>query len=314
LYLHIGRKYTKAVLLAALFFLLNSCQTQHEQLDKLMRAGATNHTGYDTLLFTDSTFPVVIIKVGDLRQQWLIDTALPCLYANVSGNAINLPLISAAGDTLAKNFGTIPPLRIGNSIFQGIGGGLLTDTLQTILQQKGIQGIIGANLMQHRTWHFDFANRYVIVAPSPERFIGLPQTIALPFNRNIYRSPKWQVQFNRFPYQLVIQPATGFGGGILLNAEFSDNYKSFMYDRLLQTHTFPDMIHGIVSGQGLYMDSLRVEGRYTFDDLPVVRSQSSYALLGLTFLRRYRLTIDWRQRMIWLHPTQHGSIESQRLP
>jgi hypothetical protein len=74
------------------------------------------------------------------------------------------------------------------------------------------------------------------------------------------------------------------------------------------------MIHGIVSGQGLYMDSLRVEGRYTFDDLPVVRSQSSYALLGLTFLRRYRLTIDWRQRMIWLHPTQHGSIESQRLP
>lgn len=304
----------KAALWVALFFCLYSCQTQNEQLHRLMQAGVTNYTGYDTLLFTDSLFPVITISTYDHQpQQWLIDTSLPSLSGNVSETTINLPFINTAGDTLAKGFGVISPLRIGKSTFQGTGGGLLTDSLRAILQQKGIQGIIGANLMQHCTWHFDFENRYVIMAPSPERFTGLPQTIALPFNRDVYRSPKWQVQFNRFPYQLVVKPATGFAGGILLDEEFSDNYKSFMYDRTLQTCVFPDVIHGISSGQGLQMDSLRIEGLHTFDALPVVRSKSDYALLGLTFLYRYRLTIDWRQRTIWLH-AQRGSIKSQRLP
>ncbi|WP_250629881.1 hypothetical protein [Rhodoflexus caldus] len=316
LYLLIGRKYIGAALLAALFFWLSGCQTRHEQLHQLMRAGATNHVGYDTLLFTDSVFPIVSIRAGNQRQHWLIDTALPCLWAGaqVSDNHIRIPLINAAGDTLAESFGVMPPLHMGNGSFQGIGGGLLTDGLQTALQQKGIQGVIGANLMQHRTWHFDWENNRVIIAPSPEKFIGLPQTIALPFNRTIYRSPKWQVQFNRFPYQLVMQLSTGFWGGILLDAEFTANHTSFMYDNELQPMQLPYSIHGVTSGQGLVMDSLRMEGLHTFDDLPVIHSQSRYGLLGLAFLRRYLLTIDWRQRMIWLHAPQRGSIKSQRLP
>ncbi|MCS7017549.1 MAG: hypothetical protein RMJ87_05095 [Cytophagales bacterium] len=304
----------QAAFLAASFFLLHSCQPQQERLHKLMQAGTATIAGFDTLQLADSLFPVVTVSVGTQLQQWLIDTALPCLSANVSGDAVLVPLINAAGDTLATAFGMIPLLRLGGSTFQEVGSGLLTDSLWTVLQQKNIQGIIGANLMQHSTWHFDFERKYVIIAPWPEPFIGLPQTIAIPFNRSIYRSPKWQVQFNRFPYQLVMQVSTGYAGGILLDQEFSNNYKSFMYDRTLQTHSFPDLVHGIASGEGLQMDSLRIERQHTFDNLPVVRSQSSYALLGLAFLRRYRLTIDWRQRMIWLHPAQRGSIKSHRLP
>ncbi len=281
-----------------------------------MQAGTTNYVGCDTLLFTDSIFPIVSITAGNQRQQWLIDTALPCLWTDVRvlDNHIRIPLINATGDTLAESFGIMPPLHIGNGIFQDIGGGLLTGSLQIALQQKGVQGIIGANLMQHRTWHFDWENNRVIIAPSPEKFIGLPQTIVLPFNRTIYRSPKWQVQFNRFPYQLVMQLSTGFAGGILLDAEFTSNYKSFMYDNALQPMQLHYSVHGVTSGQGLVMDSLRMERLHTFDDLPVIHSQSRYGLLGLAFLRRYRFTIDWRQRIIWLHAPQCSSIKSQKLP
>lgn len=303
----------------ALFFWLNNCQTQHEQLHQLMQAGSTNNRwGYDTLYFTDSLFPVVTVETENSKQRWLIDLSLPCLSTTVTHTTVQLPLINAAGDTLSRSFGYMPPLRIGNSVFEGIGSGLLTSAAQALLERQNIQGVIGANLMQHGAWHFDWEQNCVIVAPSPEKFISLPQTIAIPFNRNIYRSPKWQLQFNRFPYRLVLQPSTGFAGGVLMDAEFSANYKSFMYDRLLQTIAFPESIHGISSGQGLYMDSLQIEQLYNFDNLPVIRSKSSYALLGLTFLHRYNFTVDWRQRMIWLHPrlqpNQRGSIKSQRLP
>lgn len=268
---------------------------------RLMAGGKVleGQVNYDTLLLIDSLLPAITVQTDG--QLWRIDTALPCLTRKMDAVPVFFPLLNAAGDTLAKQFGNIGTLQIGSRKYADIGGGLLTDSAFARLQRQGIEGIIGANLMQHNTWHFDWANKRVIIAPSPEKFISLPQTIALPFNRTLFRSPKWQVQFNRFPYQLVMQLSTGFAGGILLDAEFTANHTSFMYDNELQPMQLPYSIHGITSGQGLVMDSLQVEGLHTFDNLPVMHSQSHYGLLGMAFFGRYRLTIDWRQRTVWLH-------------
>ncbi|WP_448520238.1 hypothetical protein [Rhodoflexus sp.] len=305
-------KYLRTAALFAACFFLYACQTRQEQLHALMQAGEViNNDAYDTLLLTDSLFPIIATDSDGQRR--LIDTGLPCLTTETIDGDITALLTAATGDTLAMQFGAFN-LSIGKRQYKNIGSGRLTNAAAANLQQKGIAGVIGANLMQHSTWHFDWEQCRVIVAPSPEKFADLPQTIALPFNRNIYRSPKWQVKFNRFPYQMLMQVSSGFGGGVLLDAEFTANHTSFMYERIPEPFATADLIYGISEAKGLLMDSLQIEGKYTFDKIPVLHSPSNYGLLGLAFLRRFNLTIDWRQRTIWLHPTQRGSIKSHRLP
>lgn len=296
----------KAAFSVAFFFVLAACHTQHERLHQLMKEGKIDdNEAYDTLCFLDSVFPVVEVKANDRRQRFLIDPALPCLHGDIADAEIAVCLTDARGDTLAQRFGRMPDLQIGGRICADVGGGLLTESARRKLLQHGIHGVIGANLMQHNVWHFDFAARRVIIAPQSDIFTRLPQTVIFPFTRTIFRSPKWQVKFNRFPYRLVTRLSTGYGGGILLDKEFSDNYKSFMYDRTLQTLSFPDAIHGIAEAGGLLMDSLEMEATRTFGLIPVMRSQSSYALLGLAFFRSYRLTLDWRKRTVLLHFVAH---------
>lgn len=293
--------------LAALFFLFG-CSTDHEQLYQLMRKGKVeNNHLCDTLYLVDSILPIVTLQHGKQRQKWLIDTGLPCLSPAVKPQ-VHLPLMNAEGDTLANSFGQIQaPLIVGKRVITDLTAGLPSASANRMMDSIGVQGILGANLMQHSTWHFDWKRRIVIIAPSTDQFEKQPSSVAISFNRTIHRVPKCQVKFNRFPYQLVGYISTGFAGGVLLDEEFSGNYTSFMYEYPLQGLHWQKGLHQAKALRGRLTDSICIEGSIRYDRLPVGLSQSKYGLLGLALLQRQNITLDWKKRKMWLHGSNlHG--------
>ncbi|MCU0452022.1 MAG: hypothetical protein MUC97_19630, partial [Bernardetiaceae bacterium] len=171
---------------------LAACQSDYDRVRHLMAGGQVQWAApTDTLaLEWADGVPWVQAQVAGQPARLLVDTGLPTLLlpellpqATPSGH----PLRRDDSTVLSQHFGLAPAIVLRRTRFMGVGAGVPTAPVVAYLRARGASGVLGASLMQHGVWHFQFAaSRLVLARQMPAGPLPPP----LPFIRDEWRVPK----------------------------------------------------------------------------------------------------------------------------
>lgn len=201
-------------------------------------------------------------------------------------------------------------VKLQSSNFQDIVIGELPK--QIALDSINIDGVIGANLMQHCAWQIDYSQERIYFANRIEALTLPKENYPIPFVRNIFRTPCIYLTINQFPRRPMALLSTGSPQAISLNAIFKSLHRSMKYlgrevdtvvvvtanqkSILPSIYEFASVKDTIVVGKAreLAINTLAVYS------VPTIFQSTLQNRLGNEFLKSYILTIDWQNRKLWL--------------
>jgi hypothetical protein len=288
---------------------LAACQSDYDRVRHLMAGGQVEWTTpADTLaLEWIDSLPWVRAQVDGRPTRLLVDTGLPTLLlpellpqARPSAHALRRD----DSTVLSQHFGPAPAITLGRTRFVGAGAGVPGAPTVAYLRAREASGVLGASLMQHAVWHFDFAaNRLVLARQMPAG----PWPPPLPFIRDEWRAPKLKAQWPRFPRMAQLRLSTGYAGGVKLD-------RSYLRDApfVLDPPTGSPCRPGPDDAAGLALTSPPAPARsclgtstfqiagHWWAGVPASIRPDGRGHLGLAALRPYHLLIDWPARRVYL--------------
>ncbi len=243
---------------------------------------------------------------------FIFDTGSPTYF---SKNLINkLRLEPKSNFTIQDDRGTkrnldfyLASIKLQNSDFQEVIIGELPKALT--LDSINIDGVIGANLMQHCVWQIDYTKHRIYFAKGVETLVMPKENYPVSFIRNIFRTPCIYLMLNQFPRRPTALLSTGSPEAISLNYIFKSLHRSMKYlgrevdtvvahqkMALTPIYEFTDVSDTLVVGKAREL----VINDFTAHGVPTVFQSTLQNRLGNEFLKFYILTIDWQNRKLWL--------------
>jgi len=167
--------------------------------------------------------------------------------------------------------------KIQNSIFENIAVGELSNPPPTI------DGVIGANLMQHCLWQIDYPKRKIYFSNQLAMLPKQAKVYPISFIRNIFRTPCIYLIINDFPRRPMAQVSTSKPVTILLDKQFSDLRAAMLFPK----------------------DSVGTANKLALGDLLIKNAHTAFSsqqqcYLGSEFFKNYILTIDWGNRKMYV--------------
>lgn len=313
-------KYLTIILLAGCL----ACRDEHAKLNQLMAGGHAKFTApVDTLRFewADSLLLVRAqvlapgVPTRDLRL--LLATEMPTALAPGLARelgcqpTVSFPLPDDQGQTVAQQYAALPDLWLGRTAFVGTGTAILHDSAAQWLRHYQADGVVGANLMQHGVWLLDFEAHHLLIAPSEAPFARvLAGAHAVPFIRDVWRAPKFQVSINQFPRKPFVQLSTGLAGGLKLSHDWYDDRPSMFFADDFPATVTDRNVSGLRLRSRLgqpdttfWAETKQLEiNRLFVANAPTQLRRDQACRLGLGVLRRFRVVINWQKRVLYLAP------------
>jgi hypothetical protein len=301
-----------------------ACGDEHAKLNRLMAGGQAKFTEpvdtlrfewADSLLWVRAQVLAQGVPTRDLRL--LVATEMPtALLPAVARElgcqpAATFPLADDQGQPVARHYALLPDLWLGRTAFVGTGTALLHDSVAQWLGHYRADGVLGANLMQHAVWLLDFEAQHLLVAPSEQPFAGvLAGAHAVPFIRDVWRSPKFQVGINQFPRRPFVRLSTGLAGGLKLSHDWYDDRPSMFFAEDFPATITDRNVSGLLLRSRLgqpdttfWAETKQLEiNRWFVTNAPTQLRRDQACRLGLGVLRRYRVVINWQRRVLYLAP------------
>lgn len=271
-----------------LLFLLIRYQNVTYRLHSLMKSGKlVSHQDFvDSLDFSfeNNLMFVNIKKWNDTDSQmayrFLFDTGSPTYFSKKLTEKFEdkekFGIQDEHGEKKEIAF-FFTDFKIQNTVFEHIGVGEME------MKSPKIDGIIGANLMQHCVWQIDYPKRKVYFANRLEMLPKQANPHQISFIRNIFRIPCIYLTINRFPRKPMALISSSYPAAIVLDGQFSNLKKSMLF-----SDNEADTL------------ALLALGDLTIEGVSTTFGQEQLCYLGSVFLKDYILTFDWTNRKIYI--------------
>lgn len=266
-----------------LFSLRN--QSPSYRLHSLMKKGAVDKQQFiDSIEFVMENGAIVVeIKHEKANfaknYRFIFETGSPTYFSKEllleAALVEKLEVQNNNGQSKAVSF-FLTHLQIRDINFGSVGVG----ELQTL--PPNIDGIIGANLMQHCLWQIDYPKRKIYFASHQDFLPKQPKMHQVSFIRNIYRIPCIYLTINNFPRRPMAWVSTSKKTTVLLDQQFSN---------LRYAMAFPQ---DSATAERLAIGTLEVQ------KIPTTFSLGQQCYLGSEFLKNYVLTFDWSSRKMYI--------------
>ncbi|NOY49527.1 MAG: hypothetical protein GXO88_03035 [Chlorobi bacterium] len=263
---------------------------------------------------------IVFSAINGHTYRFLIDTHSPCLLYDYVLEDLRLDILDKS-PTMGESFLTsflkpifpkIDTFSIGNVSFFGIGAMLMKSDSTNPLNDMGIDGVIGSNLMKNCIWQFDFSDSTLVLSDEILNF------------KNI--DGAYQIKFHPTPVQaspiittiigsdsILTEFDTGNNGFInALSPTISNKIssgKTVALSMKLDITVDRKDADGIETHYYVLLDSMQM-GEQMFYTLPIVAYNPSYGQtmgkgsVGVGFLKHFVSTIDWNDKVIYLMPAK----------
>lgn len=201
---------------------------------------------------------------------------------------------TVTGSSMEKHktkFGFLPKLTIAGIDFQNIGVGMedLSFITSTRSDGKKVDGVIGANVLKKLYWQIDynkqtikFSDKLKNLAPSKKAY----QVPMISKNAYDWGANKIEVQLNNSLEQFVFDTGSygSFTGGFDLK------------ERLASTQSITKIEGNVITIENLTL------GEITLKNTEVNIEEGVALLLGNGFLENYTVTMDWKNKVLYLNP------------
>ncbi|WP_025742654.1 aspartyl protease family protein [Aquimarina pacifica] len=292
------------------------------KIEKLLKTGNVVQKDFSVTIPFEYRQGLMIIKaeIGGNTYDFILDTGASNVLSKDLNVKLGLQPIDAAlvygsqGASQQLEYTSVKTITIGGIGFTNTIAAIHDFNAVTELACMNIKGIIGANLMRQAVWDIDFKNQNITITNTEESleipseykeakfFIGYQGTPSIITNVNGIR-----VLNNRID--------TGYNGNI--------SFSKLEFQKLTKDKKLTNYVTGTgITGVGIYgagktetfykgLIEKMTLGKLTLDS-PIVASFSgrNRKLIGVEFLKNYRVIFNWNTRRIKFIETTPSSNSS----
>jgi len=248
----------------------------------------------------------------------LVDTHSPCLLYDYIIDQAKLDTLDKSA-LLGKAFENtfmmpvypkIESFTVGHVQFSSIGAMIMKKDKSNPMKDMKIDGILGANLMRHCIWQFNFVDTVIILTNDISRCKNIKDAIQIPFTpKPIQASPNIKMVIGND----IVNAQFDTGNNGFINAlspnisQKIDDNEAVGWTMKLEIPVDRNDLDSLETHYYVLLDSLLM-GKSMLYNVPVVSYNPDYkklmgqGSLGIDFLKHFITTIDWNENIIFLFP------------
>ncbi len=295
------RNWTNLVLILALSF---SCKNS-EVLFGQGRIISSSDDPISLDITIERNLIIVPVEIDGKSYRFLFDSGAPLVVSKELSESLGMKVLKRSnvrdsqGKINKQNYVRIESLSMGGEEFQGFTAIEADLRFSPLLRCMNFDGVLGANLMQYRYWEINSADSTLIMSKSKAHWNWQGKTTyRIPFTTKTTRTPVLRLPINGLKVSGITFD-TGSSGVLSLPKKVKEGLDpdSLVFDQA-----------GYLSG-GLFGSTLdsSEEHMLSFDFpdtnfyFPVeFESTKRAGLLGMNFLKHFRVFIDWPAKEIGL--------------
>lgn len=302
------------MLLLVSVLLLYSCNKN------LLPTGTIKQEGFkETIPFNfDNGLPIIKVNIEGVAYNFLLDTGAPTIITPELASILKAKTVkkSTVGDSQGNNskqeFILIDDIKIGKLHFNDIGA-VVIDLKQTFeIKCLAIDGIVGSNQMSNAIWEIDYKSKNITITDNFIEFKEPDGASKIHFmEMEPQKTPLVRVQLDSTNSKLITFD-TGANGGIDLPAS---NFETTIKD-YKKIKSYGNTSAGVY-GTGkkdtittVKVGLMKLGTLETKNQLVTFENESS-SVIGNSFLKNYKTTINWKTKTIYLQ--QQDTIENAKI-
>jgi len=293
---------------------MSSCQ---QQLIGLFQKGkyVTSDSLVEIPFTLENNLIIIPVTIEGKVYRFMLDTGAPNLISSELATQLklkggrNLSTQDSQGNKSQLNYVVIPKIAIGNSIFINSAAAIADLKRADAIACLGIDGLIGSNLMKKACWQIDSKKQVIRIGKDLKSLNNGELGVSIPFNTEITGTPYFTVKFGTTEMKRL-QLDTGSVGFLSIDNTTYSHLVSKNHV-LNERNSFGINTVGLFGASG--MDSTKQVlidefslGVLSLKEQVLDVKASNQNLLGMSFLKNYLVTIDWKREQVFL--LQHQEI------
>ncbi|MCX6272746.1 MAG: aspartyl protease family protein [Bacteroidetes bacterium] len=263
-------------------------------------------------------FIILKVKIHEVEYDFLLDSGAPLAVSEELAAKLDLPTVNSQmvmdskGNKSKMKMTVLDEITIGNVSFLNTGA-LIAKLSDPGLNCLKVSGIVGANLMKRATWQIDFENQFITITSSPDSLMIPDNSRVISFTPAVSGTPVVSLNINGVKENMVI-----FDIGAMGDIRLSERTFQRLKRRSSRFNYVSDYGY---NGLGLFgageMDStyyVKVPsikmGGFSSDTTVVEFSKKTLNTIGLQFMSKYLVTLNWQKKKIILSPNEHYGRDS----
>ncbi|MBX2949016.1 MAG: aspartyl protease family protein [Crocinitomicaceae bacterium] len=290
--------------------LLTSCQ---QQLIGLFQKGEyMRHNEVIEVPFTvENGLMIIPVDIEGETYRFLFDTGAPNVVSTELSERLKLKksrsikTVDSQGNESLLDYVKVQKINISGAAFVNTTAAVADLKQAEAIACLNIDGLIGANLMRKAFWQIDSQKNVIRIASDFDQLTRPVNGYVVPFTTEVTGTPLIHLRMGHVDVK-KLKMDTGSVGFLSTDSESYNGLKSenqILAERSsygassvgLFGTSENDTIRQVLVKE-LSMGNLSVAGQV----IDMKRSKSS--LLGMSFLRNYLVTIDWKNNLVYLYP------------
>jgi len=290
--------------------LLTSCQ---QQLIGLFQKGEyMRHNEVIEVPFTvENGLMIIPVDIEGETYRFLFDTGAPNVVSTELSERLKLKksrsikTVDSQGNESLLDYVKVQKINISGAAFVNTTAAVADLKQAEAIACLNIDGLIGANLMRKAFWQIDSQKNVIRIASDFDQLTRPVNGYIVPFTTEVTGTPLIHLRMGHVDVK-KLKMDTGSVGFLSTDSESYNGLKSenqILAERSsygassvgLFGTSENDTIRQVLVKE-LSMGNLSVAGQV----IDMKRSKSS--LLGMSFLRNYLVTIDWKNNLVYLYP------------
>lgn len=290
--------------------LLTSCQ---QQLIGLFQKGEyMRHNEVIEVPFTvENGLMIIPVDIEGEMYRFLFDTGAPNVVSTELSERLKLKksrsikTVDSQGNESLLDYVRVQKINISGAAFVNTTAAVADLKQAEAIACLNIDGLIGANLMRKAFWQIDSQKNVIRIASDFDQLTRPVNGYVVPFTTEVTGTPLIHLRMGHVDVK-KLKMDTGSVGFLSTDSESYNGLKSenqILAERSsygassvgLFGTSENDTIRQVLVKE-LSMGNLSVAGQV----IDMKRSKSS--LLGMSFLRNYLVTIDWKNNLVYLYP------------
>lgn len=254
---------------------------------------------------------VIEVEIKGESYRFLLDTGAPNAISKELADKLTIDkkksfrTVDSQGNQLDLDYVKVENIKIGAAQFTNTTAAIADFNQIDAIACLNIDGLIGANLMRKAYWQIDNKNGVIRIASSLNRLIRSSVENSIPFTTNVSGSPYLNLKIGKTEIKRLTLDTGSVGFLSTSNSCYNELKET---DQIKAERTaFGASSVGLFGAskddtiKQVLVNELTL-GDLSLSDQVIELKNAKSSLLGMSFLRNYLITIDWKSNMLYLSP------------
>lgn len=287
-----------------------ACSQMNESA--LLSGGELVDKAFATTIPYEDAFGLIVAEaeVSGVKGRFLVDTGAPMVLTPEFAKKVQIQAITtprrandSGQNSAAISFGKIPNLSIGGTMFKDIGTAIFSLDSSVSLRCLHLDGVIGSNLMNKAFWQFNFGQHTITFSDDIKKLrVDRAEITKIPFSPNYYDTPLIDLQTpNGKLKKVALDLGSNAGLGLPKDHSYFKKYRNRF--NLKKSYGISGVgAFGLGKKDSIFRSEIMITNSKITKKVPLntIFYATDEKTLGLAYLSKFTLTIDWAEKAVFL--------------